>query len=61
MSRFRSCHTRTFALFNNIIGNVVISPTSVVRDLGDLLDHYLLLRNQVSNICKSAWYIIYKE
>lgn len=59
VAHFRSCHTRTFVPINNItIGDAVISPMPVVRDLGVLMDQHLLLRNQVNNMCKSAWYII---
>ena len=32
----------------------------VVRDLGALLDQHLLLKKQINNICKGAWYVIQK-
>ena len=42
------------------IGNAAISAMSVVRDLGALLDQHLLLKKQINNICKGAWYVIQK-
>ena len=42
------------------IGNAAISAMPVVRDLGALLDQHLLLKKQINNICKGAWYVIQK-
>ena len=58
---FRSCHARTCEPIKTItIGNAAISAMPVVRDLGALLDHHLLLKKQINNICKGAWYFIQK-
>ena len=58
---FRSCHARTCEPIKTItIGNAAISAMPVVRDLGALLDQHLLLKNQINNICKDAWYVIQK-
>ena len=42
------------------IGNAAISAMPVIRYLGALLDQHLLLRKQINNICKGAWYVIQK-
>ena len=58
---FRSCHARTCEPIKTIaIGNAAISAMPVVRDPGALLDQHLLLKKQISNICKGAWYVIQK-
>ena len=58
---FRSCHARTCEPIKTItIGNAAISAMPVVRDLGALLDQHLLLKKQINNICKGAWYVIQK-
>ena len=58
---FRSCHARTCEPIKTItIGNAAISAMPVVRDLGALLDQHLLLKKQINNISKGAWYVIQK-
>ena len=58
---FRSCHARTCEPIKTItVGNAAISAMPVVRDLGALLDQHLLLKKQINNICKGAWYVIQK-
>ena len=58
---FRSCHARTCKPIKTItIGNAAISAMPVVRHLGALLDQHLLLKKQINNICKGAWYVIQK-
>ena len=58
---FRSCHARTCEPIKTItIGNAAISAMPVVRDLGALLDQHLLLKKQINNTCKGAWYVIQK-
>ena len=58
---FRSCHARTCEPIKTItVGNAAISAMPIVRDLGALLDQHLLLKKQINNICKGAWYVIQK-
>ena len=59
---FRSCHARTCEPIKTItIGNAAFSAMPVVRDLRALLDQHLLLKKQINNICKGAWYVIQKR
>ena len=54
-------HARTCEPIKTItIGNTAISAMPVIRYLGALLDQHLLLRKQINNICKGAWYVIQK-
>ena len=61
VAHLRSCHAKNFNPIQEIvIGDVVIVPKPVVRDLGLLIDSHLLLKNQVNQVCRCAWSAIRK-
>ena len=58
---FRSCYAKSCEPISGInIGNKVISPMPIVRDLGVLMDQHLLFKKQVNNLCKGAWHAMQK-